>query len=97
MEGDPIMTTKYLASRQEISSELNFNLNHIKKSLQSDLDRVTAVIEAIKVWSEKAPKEDYDGEAAGRIYDLLSITNNSGWISYLESAIRQASIKKSVA
>jgi hypothetical protein len=91
------MTTQYRATRREVSSDLNFNLSHIKRSLQNDLDRVTAIIEAVEVWADKAPMDDYDGEAAGRIYDLLSITNNSGWISYLESAIRCASIKKASA
>ena len=91
------MTTQYRATRREVSSDLNFNLSQIKRSLQNDLDRVTAIIEAVEVWADKDPLEDYNGEAAGRIYDLLSITNNSSWISYLESAIRCASIKKSVA
>jgi hypothetical protein len=88
------MTTKLHTTKREVASDLNFNLSHIKRSLQQDVDKITALIEAIEVWSDKDPMEAYDGEASGRIYDLLSITNNSGWISYLESAIRCASIKK---
>jgi hypothetical protein len=88
------MTTKLHTTKREVASDLNFNLSHIKRSLQNDVVKITALIEAIEVWSDKDPLEAYDGEAAGRIYDLLSITNNSGWISYLESAIRCASIKK---
>jgi hypothetical protein len=88
------MTTKLHTTRREVASDLNFNLSHIKRSLQNDVDQITALIEAIEVWSDKDPLEAYDGEVAGRIYDLLSLTNHSGWISYLESAIRSASIKK---
>jgi hypothetical protein len=91
------MTTQYQATRREVSSDLNFNLSHIKRSLQHDVDKITAIIEAMEVWSDRDPLEDYNGELAGRIYDLLSITNNSNWISYLESAIRCASIKKASA
>lgn len=91
------MTTQYQATRREVASDLNFNLSHIKRSLQHDVDRLQALIEATENWAAEAPLDPYNGEAAGRAYDLLSITNNSGWISYLESAIRCASIKKSVA
>jgi hypothetical protein len=88
------MTTKLHTTRREVASDLNFNLSHIKRSLQNDVDQITALIEAIEIWTDKDPIEPYNGEVAGRIYDLLSVTNNSGWISYLEAAIRCASIKK---
>jgi hypothetical protein len=88
------MTTEYRATRKEVTQDLTFNLKHIERSLQNDLERVTALVEALQNWSAKAPEDLYDGEAAGRIRDLLCLTNNSGWISYLESAIRESSIKK---
>jgi hypothetical protein len=91
------MTTEYRATRKAVSEDIIFNLNHIERSLRNDLDRVTALVEALQNWRAEAPEDLYNGEAAGRVYDLLSLTNNSSWISYLESAIRDASIKKSVA
>ena len=91
------MTTEYQATRREVAVDLNFNLSHIKRSLEHDIDRITALIESLEIWADKSPLEQYNGEAANRIYDVLSITNNSGWISYLESAIRTASIKKASA
>ena len=80
-EGNPIMTTEYQATRREVAVDLNFNLSHIKRSLAHDIDRITALIESLEIWADKAPLDQYNGEAANRIYDVLSITNNSGWIS----------------
>jgi len=88
------MTTKHQATRREVANDINFNLSHIARSLKHDLDRIERTIVTINEWTDKDPITDYNGEIAGVIQDFLSLTNNSGWISYLESAIRCASIKK---
>jgi len=87
------MTSKAANTRRSVAQDINADLNHIKRTLQYDVERVAELIEAIKVWSDKAPEDQYDGEIAERVNDLLGLTNNSGWIAYLQGAIRIASRK----
>lgn len=88
------MTTKFTNTRKFVSADIVTDLNRIERELRHEANQISDLIEAIQNWSAKAPEDQYDGEIAERIYDLLNITNNSGWISALQSAIRTASQRK---
>lgn len=89
------MTTISQNKRKFVAEDINANLKHIARALQNDANQVTELIEAIENWSAKDPDAQYDGEIASRIGDLLSITNNSNYVAYLEYAIRIAYQKAS--
>jgi hypothetical protein len=89
------MTTLHQNKRKFVAEDINANLQHIARVLQNDANKIVELIEAIETWSAKDPEAQYDGEIGARIGDLLSITNNSNYVSYLEHAIRIAYQKAS--
>ena len=80
-----------MITRKEAATEIAFNLDHIKRALQNDVKQLQDFIEALETWAQEDSDAEYKGGLQPRIIELTSsLTNNSGWVSYMGAAIREA-------
>jgi hypothetical protein len=81
-----------MTTRQEAVQDITHSLEVIERKFKNDVESLRNLIDQIQQWGSADQDSKYNGELKYRVSDmLLSLTNNSNWISYVGSAIRDSS------
>ena len=80
-----------MTTRKSVGEDLAFHLKSIANKLQHDVNDINELVTRIENWVGTDPQAEYKAEAAQPVTELLlGLTNNSGWISKVGSAIYTA-------
>lgn len=74
----------------DVAADVIFDIDRIAQKLEQDARQLRDMSKKIKIWADKDPNKVYNKELTGHVVGfLLSLTNNSGWVSSMEAAIRK--------
>ena len=80
-----------METRSSVAGDINSNILVIARKLENDVETLRNLVEKIGNWALENPEEEYDGRLYAVINEtLLGLTNNSGWVSYMGAALRDA-------
>jgi uncharacterized protein YaaN involved in tellurite resistance len=83
--------SKNLQNRKDAVAEITPDIKWIIKKLQNDIVTLENLVNGMSEWSEAYPKEIYHGELNDKVTEtLMSLTNNSNWVSFATAAIRNS-------